>query len=638
MGIILTNIRIENFRSIKNIDLNLGKTNILIGQNNNGKSNLLRAVDIALGSYRDISEDDIFMHEDERLTKDRKAIIDILLKPIDSEGEIQEEFPDFWTSVFTEAWITTDETNGNFVGIRTIIEFDLRKNDYVLVKKPISEWNDNIDTAVVGNKKSFGNDMIDLITSFYMDAHRDAVEDIRNKKSYFGRATSQSDLSEELLTRLEGQLNGINNEIVENIPALQQTNQRMASIGRTMGSSTSLVEIEPLARKISDLHKGMDIVYKDGASAKFSISQHGMGTRSWISFLTLGAYVDWHIEKLRQDDDEAESYVMLTMEEPEAHLHPQAQRQLYLQIVEFNGQKIISTHSPSVLAQAEMGDIIRVEKLDGATCATHFDIMQYTAEELNKIRREVLNTRGELLFSSAIVLCEGVTEEQALPLYFKEYFGVEAICSGINIIGIGGQNYKTFLNLIRDLRIPWFIFSDGETNTIKTVRRAVEAISEVPIEELPNVVILDNGEDYERHLLASGYADIIISAINECEEDADFFANYRATNNHQSSGRRRSSRPRCTTCQQDIYEDIFRDYDGGEEGRKLAIYDCCTGKKAKAKYASFVAQKIILQEEHSQRIPPKVKNLFDEIARVLNLVQKEEYRDDEIVGTTGSDS
>lgn len=627
MGIILTNIRVKNFRSIENIDLNLGKTNILIGQNNSGKSNLLRAVDIALGGYREISESDIFVAANERLPHDKIAIIDILLKPVNSEGTIQKTFSDFWTSVFTEAWITTDETNGNFVGIRSIIQFDFKKNDYTLLKKPINEWNSSIDEVKVGNKKNFGNDMVDFITSFYMDAHRDVVEDIRNKKSYFGRATSQNNLSDEKVSELEGQLNFINAEIVKNIPALQKTNQTMSSIGQTMGALSSVVEIEPLARKVSDLHKGMDIVYKDNASAKFSISQHGMGTRSWISFLTLGAYVDWQIEKIKMDDEDAENYVMLTMEEPEAHLHPQAQRQLYSQISGFNGQKIISTHSPSVLAQAEIGDIIHIEKINGKTESTHFNTTKYTPEELNKIRREVINTRGELLFSNAMILCEGITEEQALPLYFMEYFGLESTCCGINIIGIGGQNYKTFLNLIKDLKIPWFIFSDGEPSTINTVRKAVKTITDKPIAELQNVVILDHEEDYERHLLASGYEEIIISAINECEGNEEFFNTYLKTNNHQSFGRKRSDKSRCETCNQDIYEDILRDYDGGE-GRKRAVYDCCTGKRAKAKYASFVAQKIISQTDSSKRVPPKVKVLFEELSKILTLKKKEEYSHD----------
>ena len=92
MGIILTNIRIKNFRSIENINLSLGKTNILIGQNNSGKSNLLRAIDVALGGYRENSEYDVFVTADERLAHDKTAIIDILLKPVNSEGIIQKTF------------------------------------------------------------------------------------------------------------------------------------------------------------------------------------------------------------------------------------------------------------------------------------------------------------------------------------------------------------------------------------------------------------------------------------------------------------------------------------------------------------------------------------------------------------------
>lgn len=62
MGIIIGKIRISNFRSLESIDLNLGMINILIGQNNGGKSNLLKALDIALGGTRDVSEDDLFKH------------------------------------------------------------------------------------------------------------------------------------------------------------------------------------------------------------------------------------------------------------------------------------------------------------------------------------------------------------------------------------------------------------------------------------------------------------------------------------------------------------------------------------------------------------------------------------------------
>jgi len=627
MGILLTNIRTKNFRSLESIDVSLGMTNILIGQNNTGKSNFLRAIDIAFGSYRDISENDIHIAEDERLDKIKTAIIDVLIRPIDNNNNPTNDFSDFWTSIFTTTWITTDETAGNFVGIRTKIQYDAARDDYVITRYPISEWNSSIDDARINQKAQFTSDMTTSLTSFYMDAQRDIVEDIKNRKSYFSKVTTSSDMSEEKVVELEGKLNDINKDIIKSIPSLRQTSEKIKAVGNTIGASESHIEIEPLSRKLSDLRRGMDILFQDNKAAKFSISQHGMGTRSWISFLTLAAYVEWHTETVKKDDEEAEYFVILTMEEPEAHLHPQAQRHLYSQIREFKGQKIISTHSPSVLAQADFSDVIHFVKLDGKTVVSRFNTGTYNKEELNKIRREVINTRGELLFSNAIILCEGITEEQALPVYFTEYFDVNPIFYGVNIIGIGGQNYKTFLNLIKDFGIKWFIFSDGEEKTIKTIKSAIKVITTDDIASLDNVVILNNGENYERHLVVSGYSDSMIDAINEHENNPDFFNDYILQHDRTIVKRQKTNKPRCETCGQEIYEDVLREY-SGSDGRINALLDCINGYGAKAKYSTSIAEKIISLDDHSKRIPPKVKSLLSEVAKVLHLSTREEYRDD----------
>ena len=184
MAIMMKQVRIENFRSLASIDVTLGMTNVLIGQNNSGKSNFLKAIDIALDGNRSISEQDIFVKEGERLSSSKSAIIDVLIVPIDGNGKQDQHFSVFWTGVFTAKWITTDETNGDFVGIRTIISFDIKRNDYSLTKKPIKEWNVSINDAVIGQKQQFGMDIVDYINSFFMDAHRDASDDVKNKKSY----------------------------------------------------------------------------------------------------------------------------------------------------------------------------------------------------------------------------------------------------------------------------------------------------------------------------------------------------------------------------------------------------------------------------------------------------------------------
>ena len=617
MGISIFKVRIENFRSIKNLELTLSMINVVIGANNCGKSNFLKAMNVALGQNRTISSDDIYVDKDEVLDNTKCATIDIMLRPVDDANNAVSNFSDFWIGVFTEEWITTGDPLGDYVGIRTILQYDALRNDYIVVRKQITDWGDSISSASVNRRKAFTGDMNTYISSFYMDAQRDVVDDIKDRKSYFGRATSRVDLPQEKVLEIERQLNDVNSQIVDSIPALSQTATRISAIAATVGAADGAIQIEPLARKMTDLHKGMDVVFRDGNAARLSVSQHGMGTRSWISFLTLGAYVDWEKQRLIEDDPESESYIMLTMEEPEAHLHPQAQQKLYSQLCNFSGQKIISTHSPSVVSQANLENLIHFEKTNGRTTTHNFDAGNYTQDEKNRIRREVISSRGELLFSKAIVLCEGVTEEQALPIFFREKFDIEPSFCGISIIGIGGQNYKTFLSLIKDFNINWFIFSDGETQTIKTVTKAIRDVFNADIQTFPNVIILDNGEDYERHLLNSGYEAEIVSAICEYEGDPEFVNNYIHKRDHTSAGREKTDQPECPTCHQPIYRDIIRNY-SGDEGYRQAIYDCCTAKQAKAKYATEVAEKIVSISDENRRIPPKIKSLLDAMSFIVS--------------------
>lgn len=556
-----------------------------------------------------------------------------MLRPINETNNITSSFSDFWIGVFTEEWITTGDPIGDYVGIRTILQYDAIRNDYIVVRKQITDWGDTISSASVSRRKAFTGDMNTYISAFYMDAQRDVVDDIKDRKSYFGRATSKVDLPQERVSEIERQLNDVNSQIVESIPALSQTAARIAAIASTVGAANGTIEIEPLARKMTDLHKGMDVIFRDGEAARLSVSQHGMGTRSWISFLTLGAYVDWEKQRLIEDDPESESYIMLTMEEPEAHLHPQAQQKLYSQLCKFSGQKIISTHSPSIVSQAELGDLIHFEKIDGRTQAHAFSGSDYTQEEKNRIKREVISSHGELLFAKAIVLCEGITEEQALPIYFQEKYGIDPTFCGINIIGIGGQNYKTFLSLIKNFHIQWFIFSDGESSTIRTVKKAVRDVFGTELDQCDNVIVLDNQEDYEKHLLNNGYENEVVEAICSIEGDPNFVLEYVRTRDHTVAGREKTNLPKCTTCQQFIYQDVIRDY-SGTDGWHNALYDCCTAKQAKAKYAIGVAEKIVSVSDENRRIPPKIKSLLDAMNPIMS--NEGEFHDATITETTAN--
>jgi putative ATP-dependent endonuclease of OLD family len=588
------------------MDIELGATNLLIGQNNTGKSNFLRAINIALGAVTDVTDADIFVVEGERLQKMKGAVIDIMLCQMTDNGSATNKFSDFWTSVFTEKWIATSGDTA-FVGIRTEIKLDTDRENYAITRKPIAQWGATLEKTVAPRKEAFTEDMRRFISSYYMDANRDIVQDLRNKKSFFGRVTSGADLPEEKVKEIEDQLSEVNAMIIENIPSLHQTKDKIAAIGRTIGSSDSNVEIEPLTRKLSDLNRGMDIMMQDGG-ASFPISQNGYGTRSWISFLTLAAFVENQSAKNKSYDEEAEQYVMLTMEEPEAHLHPQAQRQLFGQMQSFQGQKVISTHSPSVVAQSVLADAIYFCKQGGKTVAKRYKPLDASESNYEKILREVINTRADILFSSAVVLCEGITEELALPVYFSEYFGCAPYSLGVNIVNTGGKDkYTPYLSLLKDFDILWFIFSDGERDAISKVRTDVEKIYGKDHSALSNIVSLENGDEYETYLIREGFKDMILDAICEYEKDNNYLETYMESKQGQKRKKNVAAK---------LGLSIDRDY-SGENRRDIALKDLCLENKTN--YALPVAKKLVLSDDKSKRIPAKVKILFEALATRLRV-------------------
>lgn len=65
-------VHIENFRSIKELDFFPDDYCVLIGENNSGKTNILRALNLALGetwpTERHFSEEDFYNQEDQLAT------------------------------------------------------------------------------------------------------------------------------------------------------------------------------------------------------------------------------------------------------------------------------------------------------------------------------------------------------------------------------------------------------------------------------------------------------------------------------------------------------------------------------------------------------------------------------------------
>ncbi len=354
-----------------------------------------------------------------------------------------------------------------------------------------------------------------------------------------------------------------------------------------MDTSSEGIEITPFTKKIRDLNKGLTIYYTDQQES-FSMEYHGMGTRSWSSLLTLKAFIS--LLALNAENEGSVFFPILSIEEPEAHLHPNAQKKLYGQVDAIPGQKIISTHSPYVAATAKLNQIRNFYKDDTVTCG-RVDIDSLAPEDIRKINRQVINTRGEIFFSKAIVFFEGETEEQALPILAQKHFNQTPVELGLDFVGVGGHgNYLPFLRFAEALKIPWIIFSDAEVDPEKDVKASVLqqfATCGSTKNEGDSIIFLDDGNDFEKQLISDGFSDEIKQAIASLE-----------------------------VCENEHHRAAKKAEIGGYSGDDL--YANITGKKTQ--FGPAIAEQIV---QGDKDLPPKVVELFSKIAAVLRMVEEE---------------
>ena len=122
-----------------------------------------------------------------------------------------------------------------------------------------------------------------------------------------------------------------------------------------------------------------------------------MGTRSWSSMLVLKSFLNLN-QKFHVENEKC-YFPIIAIEEPESHLHPNAQKKLYRQINDIVGQKIISTHSNYIASNAKLNQIRSLSKINDLIKIGKVHVEKLSKEELRQINRQVINTRGELFLS-----------------------------------------------------------------------------------------------------------------------------------------------------------------------------------------------------------------------------------------------
>lgn len=606
MSILVDQVRIAGFRGISNLEISLPKVTVLIGKNNAGKTSIIKALQLALGDYaRHLTDEDFYIDNEDN--ESSKILVDVRIVPNEST-----EFTDEWIETFGE-WRQFDENDNEFVALRTICEKDVIRGGYKVTKYALSAWQEfsnwTDDTARINKKITTRLESVPFVS---IDAQRDIHQELREKTSYVGRILSEIDFSDDDKENLEELIKDLNDKAVETSPVLTDLKSQLDTLSQSF-EGQGQTDITPFPKKIRDLSKRFSINFGEQEGSSFSMEYHGMGTRSWASMLAVKAFLE--ISKAKHKDEAECFFPIVAAEEPEAHLHPNAQRTLYKQLTEISGQVIISSHSPYLAALADQLDLRVISKsTDKGTFVNSLD-KALQPEELRKIHREVIYSKGELLFSSAIVLSEGETEAQALPLLFETYFKKEPFLLGVNFIGVGGSGskYKPYLTFARDFDIPVFIFSDGEEKPLNGLQKTYDAVfGKTDLATAPNITIIEN-TDFEGYLINNGFQAAVEEAI-KAHDGEDRISNYIAKKQGKQTKAVLSDKPPCETCKQPIYETGIYDY-SGDEGYKKAVLEILDSDKTK--YAKIVAEH--LSTFAPENLPPKLKSLFEQIKGGIEL-------------------
>jgi len=564
---------------------------VLIGENNVGKTSFVEAIHAAIGSGTKIlTEDDIFVDENEASPpRDRDVTIDLLIKPIDGDGNVFDHFAE--GSPWTELWgngIAQDDQGRDQVIIRTRLAWVAAKGEHVVDRHFLREWMETPKAAAEAPRMTFplGGHHIEPLALFALDAKRDVVDDLRSRGSLWGKLVADPGLPDAAIEEIEHTLNELNERIVQDSAVLSHVEEHLHTFSHLLHCNEEGVSITPVARHLRDLNRGMDVRMSMQGASSFPLARQGMGTRSLATMLLFRAYMTWKQRTLR--DDALHPFV--SIEEPELHLHPHAQRALIQQIRRIPGQTLISTHSPYVCSQAHIGEILHFLKEGSHTQVSWFSVVDpvtqeriLTPEDVRRIDREVMNTRGDILYCRCLVLFEGETEEQAVPAFAMQHWGRHPHELGVSFVGVGGSGkYLPFLRLVKQFRIPWVLLSDGEPNCVRDVNVALASVGEAEAVANARVVVLPNGQKFEEYVTTASpeYAEVVRAVIvkNHCS---------RATNEQHRGAIER------------------------EWAAKGAAELVAELSSAKTQYGARVAPEFRLLADPERRVPERVRAALD---------------------------
>lgn len=508
---LLSKLKIENYRGIKDLELTLGEVTVLVGENNCGKTTVLHALRACLQTLRSSGRtspfDEFDLHFDSRASDPTTA------PPIVITLTFEEGRPGEWSD-------EVEQKLGGDGGVIALVPPDDRSRVRLRVSAEYSKITQDIDTNFefldasdkplpAKNRSRLGS-LQQLRPLFYLSALRDAGKEFSRTSQFWSPFVKNSQIDEATKTDIETQLENINAKIIEAHGTFKGVREHLGKVQELVAlGGQDVVSVDAVPARVFDMLNRTQISIASTTGARLPIGRHGEGTQSLTVLMLFDAFLK---SELARKQGVKESKPIVALEEPEAHLHPNAVRALWKTIEDIDGQKLVATHSGDLLSEVDVYSIRRLYRKNYTTQVGLIKPNIMDERQLQKFDHFVRRTRGELFFARVWILVEGETDVIILS-GASRVLGIDLERSAVRLVEYAQVGLSTFIKAADSLGILWHNFSDGDAagqKNMATVRQLLETKSETD-----HFTLLPNGDSIEPYLCRNGFMDVYESHANE---------------------------------------------------------------------------------------------------------------------------